>query len=544
MPLGGLIPYPPKQQDDAGVARTTALGQSVLGTIEGQAAANTPDAPIYKSVTYQSDGTVDVKGASPALQEFIQRSIQKGQMAERAVEETIARVSAERQVLERNPIISSLGRIASGAAIAYQAPGSRAQELLRGIGYAGADLFSKTPAELSAREAELRLQQLAIQQSVGKEALGVAAEERRERRAEALELAAQEQLKINQRKAKLDEYKALYSPHEQLATQGVDSSESFAADARAALMPEAEIATRVKGLQALARVGNERRMEDRAWRESQATLEHNRAIARINAEKNVALQDRQTRFAFERYDSLTGRMHELTASSNEARQFFSNLFEGSNLPAEKRTNGNLVKEEIERIRQSDPINGNKLAAQFQVEAARRQTLIDSGRVDAELASLDKQRRSIVGMLNPQLQQLLSQPVDSYDIAMFKSGLDYTNKELKAAFIAADQARGAQPTPLAAPAEGEEAPAEGAPANPNEELASVIRDQASGNKKRGLLGPMMRGKAVGEAAAYGRILREIGEGLEKGVEDASKRAESGGEQIVGQIIERPKKKGKK
>jgi hypothetical protein len=88
---------------------------------------------------------------------------QLGQQASAAYDQQVQALQAKQQFMEQNPILASVGKIASLAAAGYQNPNFRGSAIVRAAGLAGMDQFSGTPGEIQGQIAGIQAQNLAAQ---------------------------------------------------------------------------------------------------------------------------------------------------------------------------------------------------------------------------------------------------------------------------------------------------------------------------------------------------------------------------------------------
>jgi hypothetical protein len=165
MPLGGLLPYPPGEQEEFDPARITEAVAGVQDHVRSQALASQPQEPPFQAVTQRADGTTDLKGVTPAALQYFQQMVQRGQEATALYDRIIQQADRKREVLEQNPILSAVGRIASQAATNYQGRGP-GRPLVNAAGAFGSEFFADTPESLLVRAAQAGQAKFGIQGQV------------------------------------------------------------------------------------------------------------------------------------------------------------------------------------------------------------------------------------------------------------------------------------------------------------------------------------------------------------------------------------------
>lgn len=105
----------------------------------------------------------DVKGLNEMAMAQLQELIQRGSQQKQMEVELQSRLRAKRDVMEKHPVITQLGRVAAAAANAYQAPHSRGEALVRGAGAVATEYFRDTPLSLSGELAESERRAVATQ---------------------------------------------------------------------------------------------------------------------------------------------------------------------------------------------------------------------------------------------------------------------------------------------------------------------------------------------------------------------------------------------
>lgn len=424
-------PVEPNNVDNA--ERVANESISILKT---QAEAQKMKGPAFSSLKYTTDKDGKTKVSVEMPEETyrdLSELVQTGRDARGAFAQAAAQLSQKRQLLQENPVLAGVGRIAATAAASYS--GNRQVEgLVRGAGAYGLDTFGKTPDELAVEEAKLKAQEfqvLAAQQDAEGQVKARAFQEASGLQQVAIQKA---QLDIQQSQAKSNELDRALNPYMAAAQSGnVDAAnamlsdpvvkEAYGDDEAGALKMQAQS----KSLHAIAAGAKAKIAEDRKFQvdlvDHRLRGEAGIALARIRADK----MDRQTMARQSAISAIDMRLAGLSGEKSKAQSTISLYAAKAGLNPATATNEQIIQGLTDVFAQKPEM----LPDVIKELSSAREAMTDSGALEV---SLKAQRQAYVKSLPKEEQAILADlPTDALGSFLYlRLGRKATDQEYEEA----------------------------------------------------------------------------------------------------------------
>lgn len=425
-PMDETGPIPNK----VGVELVDGLSAESLGGINGKALAQQIEEP--PDFTQRGDGRIDIKGLGPLTAAKLQKYMTLGAQTQNYLEQLAKQAMRKKEVLEKNPLLSSIGRASSAIAAQYAAPGSRGQAIVRGLGAFGADFFQDTPESLIQRAAAASSEAMEVEGRIHgalvneeKERRQWIMEKRRADTEERLTKQGQERLDLERAEQKRKAQDSVFGVYETTAKdKRTDTSEAFRAEAqtRPDLFTPSEIEAKAKSLKILGEASA------RAWDQEQR-VRLGMHLTEINARRIEAARDRGMASMNARTDRILGRIDKIENEKKAIREdfmtaksYFTDMANDLGLPP---PTTQAEAQKIMAAYRKDPRFGERWRSVSEM-APRRLAQLDTSHIE----TLTKQQAIYESQLPPELRPGIDKPPTPEEIKP-KPGAPPTPLELEA-----------------------------------------------------------------------------------------------------------------